>query len=289
MNRMSHLPQQQGHGIPLTQQQQQQQYQQQLHLGEEDLFSNYLGNNVGNEFNQALFVDTNQGQQPQQPDPLEFGNAAFYNNSPQYPTHFIPQAQNHGQPQQSQQQQQYVNLMGYSNNNTSAYQSLQGSFDGIPISGSNHQPRIYDTMNHSLQQQSYQPIHQQAQQFPNAQYHQQQQQQQQLQQQQILLQRQQQLQQQLHRQKQQQQLQQQQQQQQQKFHQSQHRPQQHQIMFQQQQSPIPSSKSQKRSGRNSKRKVKYDESSEDEDEVQELEDDEDETDLAMNEEVNNIG
>ncbi|KAI8091622.1 SNF2 family N-terminal domain-containing protein [Thamnidium elegans] len=253
---MSH---QQGQGIPLSQQQ----YgQQQQSIDEQDLFTDY----------QQLFVDTH-------PQP-EFNNNGFYNNSPQYPTHFIPQETSQPPPQQ------FNSLLNFSNNNnnTATSSTYQGSYDGVPISGPNHQPRIYDNMTNQLQ--NFAPMHQQHQ------Y----QHQQQLQQQ-MLIQRQQQLhlQQQLHRQKQQQQQQQQQQhhhqqqQQQHQFHQShQYRPpqqqqqqQQQQILFQQQQqrSPIPSSRSssQKRSSRNTKRKVKYDESTDDEPEdLAEEDEDEDE-------------
>lgn len=223
---MSH---QQGQGIPMSQQQ----YGQQS-IDEQDLFSDY----------QQLFVDTHQAG--------EFNNNSnngFYNNSPQYPTHFIPQ--------ETQAGQQFVNLMNFPNS-TSSSSSYQGNYDGVPISGPNHQSRIYDNMTNQLQ--NFQPMHQQ-------QY------QQQLQQQ-MLLQRQQQLhlQQQMQRQKQQQQ-----------FH-HQYRPQQQQqqILFQQQHSPIPSSKSsQKRSSRNTKRKVKYDESSDDEEEIVNDDEDDDEEEIEQ--------
>lgn len=265
---MSH---QQGQGLPLSQQQQQY-VQQQASIDDQDLFTDY----------QQLFVDTQQ--------PTEF-NTGFYNHSPQYPTHFIPQDNTTTQPFLLN----FPTTVPGTNSTSSTY---QGSYDGVPISGPNH--RMYD----NITNQPFTSMHQQ-QQF-------QQQQQQQLQQH-LLIQRQQQQQQQqlqlqqLQRQKQQQQQQQQQQQrlhlqqqqqQQHQFHQShsyrpnvmqQQQQQQQQIMFQQQQqhSPIPSSSSrsgstsQKRTGRNTKRKVKYDESSEDDDDLMGQEDDDEEEEETL--------
>jgi hypothetical protein len=300
-------------GIPLSQPYH---HSQALNLDQDDLFSSYLGPN-GNGFNQQLFVDTvtsvNTTDTIQAVATVDTFNAStFYDNSPQYPTHFIPQ----------QQSQQFVNMINFpqqssqpeafhNNSNTfQANQQLQGSYDGLPISGANQQTRMYNMANQQqpLQQQtpqqSFSPTHMhQSASYNNHQQIQyqkqlQQQQQQHQQQQQLLLQRQLQRQQELQRQEQRIQL----QQQQHMFRQNstssgsnihlaqqqQYRaPQQHQqVVFQQQHqqySPIPSSKAaaKKRSSRAaSKRKVKYEESSEEEDDVIEdhLQDDDDDED-----------
>lgn len=246
--------------------------QQAMSLDQDDLFGDFG-------FDQQLFQNAD----------MDFSATGvdFYNNSsPQYPSHFIAQ--------QQQQQSFYIQQQQQQQQDNFIYQpALQGNYDGVSISTPNQQSRIYNMTN---QVQNFSPAYMHQSSFNannnGAQYQQQKQQQ-------MLLQRQQQAQQQAQQQQRyQQQLQQQklQQQKQQQGHQQyyqqyqnqyQQAQQQQTISFQQQSSPVPTSKANKRTSRNTKRKVKYEESSSEEEEemmeeeIEELDDLSDDSDFDV--------